>query len=268
MYSLSTSFCVVPRSCSLGDALLLAHELVEQQQHRGGRVDRHRRGDLVERDPVERRAHVVDRVDGHARAPDLAQAARVVGVQAELGRQVEGHRQARRAVREQVAVALVGLLGRRVARVLAHRPRLLAVHLAMHAARVRERARLAQAQVLRQVVLGVERLDLDPRVGEAARVVGADDGGDGQAFLGGHAPRLKSRAPARSRSLGAESRVPRGRPRARARAGRGPRAAGCRAPAGAAGDHAGRLRGRRARASRASRTACATRCAWPAGRVP
>ena len=50
------------------DALLLAHELVEQQQHRGGRVDRHRRRDLVERDRVERRAHVVDRVDGHARA--------------------------------------------------------------------------------------------------------------------------------------------------------------------------------------------------------
>jgi hypothetical protein len=35
------------------DALLLGDELVEQQQHRGRRVDRHRRRDLVERDAVE-----------------------------------------------------------------------------------------------------------------------------------------------------------------------------------------------------------------------
>ena len=129
-------------------ALLLADQLVQQQQARRRRVDRHRRRHLVERDAVERRAHVVDRVDRHARAPDLAQAARVVGVQAQLRRQVERHRQPRRALREQVAVALVRLLRRRVARVLAHRPRLLAVHLAVHAARVRELARLAQVEAL------------------------------------------------------------------------------------------------------------------------
>ena len=49
-------------------ALLLADQLVEQQQHGGGRVDRHRRGDLGERDAVEHPPHVVDRVDGHAGA--------------------------------------------------------------------------------------------------------------------------------------------------------------------------------------------------------
>ena len=111
MYSLRMSFWVVPRSCSAGHALLLADELVEEQQHARRRVDRHRGRDLVERDPVERRAHVVDRVDRDAGAADLAEAARVVGVQAELGRQVERHRQPGRAVLEQVAVALVGLLG-------------------------------------------------------------------------------------------------------------------------------------------------------------
>ena len=129
MYSLRMSFWTVPRSLLRRDALLLADELVEQQQHRRGRVDRHRRRDLVERDAVEGRPHVVERVDRHAGAADLAQAARVVGVQAELRRQVEGHREPGRAVGEQVLVALVGLLRRGVAGVLAHRPQPLAVHL-------------------------------------------------------------------------------------------------------------------------------------------
>ena len=173
-------------------ALLLADELVEQQQHGGGRVDGHRRGDLVERDAVEGGPHVVERVDRHAGAAHLAQAARVVGVQAELGRQVEGHAQARRPVGEQVLVALVGLLGRGVAGVLAHRPEPLAVHLAVRAARERVLARLAQPriQVLRGVGGGVERLDLDAGVREAARVVRADDRGDGILVLDGHPVRL------------------------------------------------------------------------------
>ncbi len=46
--------------------------------------------------------------------------------------------------RQQVAVALVGLLGARVARVLAHRPQLLAVHVAVNAPRVRIFAGLAK----------------------------------------------------------------------------------------------------------------------------
>ena len=169
MYSLRMSFWVVPRSCSRLHALLLADQLVEQQQHRGGRVDRHRRRDLVERDAVEHPPHVVDRVDGDAGAADLALAERVVGVAAELGGQVEGHRQAGRAVVDQVVEALVGLLGGRVAGVLAHRPAAVAVHPLVDAAREGVLARLAEPllEVLRQVVLGVERLDLDARVGEA-----------------------------------------------------------------------------------------------------
>ncbi len=169
-------------------ALLLGDELVEEQQHRGRRVDRHRRRDLVERDLVEGDPHVLDRVDGHAGAADLAEAARVVRVEAELRRQVERHRQAGRALRQQVAVALVGLLRARVARVLAHRPELLAVHAGVHAARVRLLARGAETlgEVGGEVVLGVDRLDLDPGIGEPARIVGPDDRRDGQAFLGGH----------------------------------------------------------------------------------
>ena len=85
-------------------------------------------------------------------------------------------------MREQVLVALVGLLRRRVARVLAHRPQLLAVHLAVRPARERELAGLAEPlrQPVGDVAVGVERLDLDPGVGEAARIVRAHDRGHGQ----------------------------------------------------------------------------------------
>jgi hypothetical protein len=64
---------------------------------------------------------------------------------------------------EQVAVALIGLLGAGVTGVLAHRPQAAAVHIGMDAARERVLARLAQPliEVGRQVGFGVDRLDLD-----------------------------------------------------------------------------------------------------------
>jgi hypothetical protein len=68
---------------------------------------------------------------------------RIVGVAAELGRQVEGHREAGGPVLDQVAVALVGVLGGREAGVLAHRPEPVAVHPVVDAARERRLARLA-----------------------------------------------------------------------------------------------------------------------------
>jgi hypothetical protein len=40
------------------DALLLADELIEEQEQRGGGVDRHRRRDLAERDIGEEELHV------------------------------------------------------------------------------------------------------------------------------------------------------------------------------------------------------------------
>ena len=194
MYSLRMSFWTVPRELLARHALLLGDELVEQQQHRGRRVDRHRGRDLVERDAVEGHPHVLERVDRHAGAADLAQAARVVGVQAELGRQVEGHAEARGPVLEQVLVALVGLAGGGVAGVLAHRPAALAVHLAVDPAREGKLARLAEVEVLGHVRLVVERLDLDPGVREAARIVRADDRRDGEVgrvlVLDGHGRRV------------------------------------------------------------------------------
>ena len=53
----------------------------------------------------------------------------------------------------------------------------------MGPARVGELARLAQLQLVREVRLGVQRGDLDPRVGEAAGIVGPDDRGDGELVL-------------------------------------------------------------------------------------
>ena len=46
----------------------------------------------VERQPRGERAHVLDRIDGHAHAADLAFGPRVVGVAAHLRREIEGDR--------------------------------------------------------------------------------------------------------------------------------------------------------------------------------
>ena len=78
---------------------------------------------------------------------------------------------------DQVAVALVGVLGAREARVLAHRPEAVAVHAVVDAAREGVLARLAEAllEARRHVAGVVEPVDLDARVREAPVVVGADD---------------------------------------------------------------------------------------------
>jgi hypothetical protein len=60
------------------DALLLRDELIEEEQKRGRRVDRHRRRDLPERDAVEEELHVGDRVDRDAGTPYLADGPGVV----------------------------------------------------------------------------------------------------------------------------------------------------------------------------------------------
>ena len=92
--------------------------------------------------------------------PTSPAATRVVGVVAELGRQVERDREPGLAAREQRAEARVRLLGRAEPRVLAHRPRAAAVHVRVRAARERERA----GRLGRPARVGgpVDRLDLDP----------------------------------------------------------------------------------------------------------
>src|SRR5699024_10194842 len=87
----------------------------------------------------------------------------------------------------------------RVSGVLAHRPKLLAVHLTMDPARERIFARLAEplGQPPGEVVLAVELLDLDPGVREPARIVGTDDRRDGAVLVGGRHTRQVTRGTSR-----------------------------------------------------------------------
>jgi hypothetical protein len=140
------------------ETALLGHELVQEQEDRRGRVDRHRGGHALERDAVEQPVQVLDGVDRHAGLADLALGAGVVGVQAHLGRQVERDRQAGLAVLQEIAEAPVRLLRGRHAGVLPHRPQAAAVHRRMHAAGERRGARPAE------VSLGVEALQIGRRV--------------------------------------------------------------------------------------------------------
>ena len=103
-------------------ALLLGGGDVEGQQDRGGAVDREAGADLVQRDAVEQDLGVGERVDARRRPGRPPRRLGVVGVVAALGGQVERHRQPGAALLEQVAVALVGLLGGAEARVLPERP--------------------------------------------------------------------------------------------------------------------------------------------------
>ena len=150
------------------DTLPLRDELVEQQQQRGRGVDRHRGGDLVERDPVEERLHVGDRVDRHAGTPDLAVRTRVVRVVPELRGEVERDREARLALREQVPEAGVRLLGRAEPCVLADRPRAAAVHVRVRAARERERAGRLRLRSPGASAARYTGLHLDPRLEHAS----------------------------------------------------------------------------------------------------
>src|SRR4030095_5384732 len=82
----------------------------------------------------------------------------------ELRREVERHREPGLASLEQVAEARVRLLGRGEARVLTERPRAAAVHVLVRPARERELAGELELEV-RDVLVRVNRLDLDPGVG-------------------------------------------------------------------------------------------------------
>ena len=83
---------------------------------------------LLERDAVEEDLHVLDRVDRHAGLADVADHARVVGVVAAVGGEVEGHRHALLPGRQVAPVEGVGLLGGGEPGVLADRPRAARVH--------------------------------------------------------------------------------------------------------------------------------------------
>ena len=154
MYSLRMSFCTVPGQLPDRDSLALADRDVERQQDDRGGVDGHRRGHAVERNAVEERGHVVDRVDGDADPADLAGGQRGIRVVADLRREVERDAEAADALGQQIAIALVGLRRRPKPGVLPHRPQPAPVHRRLDAPGEREGPGEAE------VAVGVEPLQV------------------------------------------------------------------------------------------------------------
>ena len=118
-------------------ALALGRRDVHRQQHRRRGVDGHAGAYFVQRDSLEEPLHFLQAEHRNAHAPHFAARQLVVRVVADLGGQVERHREAGLSLPEQVAVARVGFLGGGVPGVLAHRPQPAAVHRRLHAARER-----------------------------------------------------------------------------------------------------------------------------------
>ncbi len=121
-------------------ALLFARddEQREHGQHRAVHGHRHRH--LLERDAGEQRAHVVDGIDRDARHADVAAHARMIGVIAAVGGEIEGDGEALLPGRDVAAIEGVGILGRREAGVLADGPGLQRVHRGIGAAHERRDA--------------------------------------------------------------------------------------------------------------------------------
>ena len=145
---------MVPLQLLRLDALLLGRGDVERHHRQHGAVHGHADAHLVERDAVEQRARVVDRVDRHAGHPDVAAHPRVVGVVAAVGRQVEGDAEALLTGREVAPVERVGRLGGREPGVLADRPGLGRVHRRVRAAQERAEPRPGVERVESLEVLG------------------------------------------------------------------------------------------------------------------
>ena len=106
-----------------GDALVLGGDDVERQQPGRRRVDRHRGVHLVERDPVEQRAHVSLVRDRNADLAHLAPRELVIGVVPGLGRQVERDAQSGLSLGEVSPVQLIGPFCVGMAGVGPHHPR-------------------------------------------------------------------------------------------------------------------------------------------------
>ena len=144
MYSLSTSFWIVPVSLSGRTPCSSPTVWYISSSTAAGAlividVDTVSRGM-----PAEERPHVVDGVDGHADLAHLAVRDPGIGVVSHLGGQVEGDREPGGARLDQLVIAAVGLLGSGEAGVLTHRPGPVDIHSRIHSASKRILSRLAK----------------------------------------------------------------------------------------------------------------------------
>ncbi len=155
---------VLHRSRELPDigALAPGHQYVQAEQDGRGGVDRHRGRDLVERDPFEQALHVGQRRDCHADPPDFSSGQRMVGIEADLGGQIERHGEPRGPLRNQISVAPVALFGRAETGILPHGPGAAAVHLRIDAAGVGKLARPAQLMAHERDIFRARRNEETP----------------------------------------------------------------------------------------------------------
>ena len=146
----------------LVDALLNTglDEERKDRQHRA--VHRHRNGHLIERNAAEQDVHVEHRADGNARLADVAEDARIIGVIAAMGRQVERDGKTFLTGGQVAAIERVGFLRGGETRVLADRPRTEHVHRRVRAAQAgRDAAGEIEMVHVVVFVMGVERANLD-----------------------------------------------------------------------------------------------------------
>ena len=143
-------------------ALLFARddEAGQHRQHRA--VHGHRHAHLVERDAVEQDLHVLDGIDRHAGLADVADHARVIGIVAAVGGEVEGDGEPLLPLPQVVAIEGVGILGGGKAGILPDGPGPVGIHGGARAAGEGRQAGQAAGDLDPfQVVGGVERLDRD-----------------------------------------------------------------------------------------------------------
>jgi hypothetical protein len=123
-----------------------------KSEQRGGRgINGHRRGDLIQSNALEQALHVSERRDGNTDAAHFARGQRMVRIHAHLRRQIEGDAQTGDALREQIAIALVGFFRCAEAGVLPHGPQPRPIHLGIDAARIGELAGLRQLTHEREI---------------------------------------------------------------------------------------------------------------------
>ena len=162
MYSLRMSFWIVPRSFLVSTPCFWATRTYMARMI--GAVA------LIVKDveipsremPVVDPLEVIEGVHGDAELSHIVFRQRHVGIEADLGRQIEGQAQARLTVLQQVLEALVGALRRRLAGVLAHRPHGAAVHRRIDAAgegKFTGIVELLFVVEIRQIVRSVKHLD-------------------------------------------------------------------------------------------------------------
>ncbi len=136
-------------------SLLLGRRHVEAEQDHRRPVDGHRRGDLVERDPLEQRLHVVQARDRDPGLADFALGPRVIRVVAHQRREVERRREPGLSLLEQELEPLVRVAGAPKAGELPHGPESPAIPGRVDAPRVRVLARHRQGGCVQ--VLHIQR---------------------------------------------------------------------------------------------------------------